>query len=470
MTNDAPPSVDTLTATKLRGHIPVLDGLRGFALILVLFHHFTDMTPVGAFDRAVSTTIHHGAIAIDLFFVLSGFLITGILAQSRGRAGYFKCFYARRILRVFPLYYLIVVFSFLVLPNIGPLLAGAPGVSGANAELVQSKLDRFGAVQGDEWYYWTYLSNFAVAKADAFRHGILAVSWSLSIEEQFYLLWPLLIAAMGLLRTRWVCISLIVLSPLFRLWFLSLDVDPLFGGAPLIIDVMMMLGLLDGIQIVPLIGSEPSVIDVLMLTPGRLEGIALGSLLALHLRGGTGEHEPGRRLTALIPIARVVGPVCLLGAMAIELPRYLGTHEGIDPSHLAATLGMFLVPLGFAGAFVLALDARPGGVWYRLWTSRVLCSFGKYSYAIYLLHLPIRAVIRDVFFGPRVQESSGRFGTALIEFPTIMGSELPGQLLFYIPAFGVCWVVGWLSWHVFEKHFLKMKKYFPYPKREAALS
>ena len=112
---------------------------------------------------------------------------------------------------------------------------------------------------------------------------------------------------------------------------------------------------------------------------------------------------------------------------------------------------------------MLALASRPGSLWNRFWTWRPLRSFGKYSYAIYLVHLPVRAVIRDLIYGPNFNGS--RFGDAMFQFPKIGGSELPGQILFYIPAFAACWFVGWLSWNLFEKHILKLKRLFPYERK-----
>ncbi|MEM1422705.1 MAG: acyltransferase [Planctomycetota bacterium] len=427
-----------LSKDALRGHLPVLDGLRGVAILLVLFFHFTDMTPANAVDNAIVTTIHWGHYGVDLFFVLSGFLITGILVEARGKPRYFTSFYMRRVLRIFPLYYALVIFSFLVLPNLGPLLAGAPGVSESAASLVQGKLDRFGAVGGDAWYYWLFFCNFSVASADGFRHGILDVSWSLAIEEQFYLVWPVLVLVLGALRMRWVCVAVMVLAPVFRFWLASRSADPLFGG-------------------------EPTIFDVVMYTPGRLEGIALGALLAIHLRGGGARFEPERRLRRLAPLCKVAAPVLLLASLLVEWPRLTGTHDGPDPYLGGPLVGISLVAYGFGAMFVLALLAKPGTGWYRVWTWRPLVSFGKYSFAIYLLHLPVRAVIRDVVFGPNF--NGDRFGDAFIAFPRLLGSELPGQLMFYVPALVACWCAGWLSWHCFEKHFLKLKRLFPYGKR-----
>jgi len=272
------------------------------------------------------------------------------------------------------------------------------------------------------------------------RHGILDVSWSLSIEEQFYLLWPLLVCVLGRARMKLVCVLCLVISPAFRAWMLLRGTDPFFGG-------------------------ETSIIDVYVLTPGRLEGLALGGLIALHLRGGdkTFAQEPGRRLARLVPIAKIVAPVCLVLSVGFEATRFFSDHKIHSHTAYTAYAGYSIVAIGFAAVLILALAAKPGTLWYRVWTFAPLRSFGKYSYAIYLLHMPVRAIIRDLIYGPNYNGS--RFGDAIISFPKIGQSELLGQVLFYIPAFAACWIVGWLSWNLFEKHFLKLKNFFPYERR-----
>ena len=133
-------------------YTPALDGLRGIAIILVLLHHYTILRPASELDRWIANVPLIGWSGVDLFFVLSGFLITGILIDARGSGRYFSSFYARRTLRIFPLYYLVVFLSLIVLPQFPAcydLLAGA------------------GAPR-DQWPYWLYLTNFTVASATRF--------------------------------------------------------------------------------------------------------------------------------------------------------------------------------------------------------------------------------------------------------------------------------------------------------------
>ncbi len=436
-TPDRSPETPELTQHSLRRHIPVLDGIRGLAILLVLFHHGGDMAASGLVDELVLWGLHSGARGVDLFFVLSGFLITGIIADTRGRKGFFTSFYARRVLRIFPVYYALVFLSFYILPNLGAFLVELPGVSQANADMVQTKLDRFGSVSEYEVHFWLFFSNFVFAELNAWGHGILAVSWSLAIEEQFYLLWPFLFFVLDARRMKWVCLLLLVGSPLFRIGLLLHGSDPFYGG-------------------------DLSRIDLNVLTFGRLEGLALGALLALHLRGGTAELDPEHRLRRLVRPAQIAAVVGVVVAVLSDLPFHLAVDPDVK-SRLGLMLGWFgytFAAVGLAGVVVLAIAAKPGSFWYAFWTSRVMCSFGKYSYAIYLTHLPIRALIRDLVYGPNFNGS--RFGTAFLQFPTLFGSELPGQILFYVLAIPACWFAGWLSWNLLEKHVLKLKKYFPY--------
>jgi len=150
-------------------HIPAIDGLRGLAVVMVvIFHAFqVEAVPAGAIPRMLYMGTRLGQTGVDLFFVLSGFLITGILVDAKGSPRYFINFYGRRTVRIFPLYYSVLIAVLLILPALfGVRLSGnvAPA------------------------WLWTYTANVPLSFGG--DGGAIAHFWTLAIEEQFYLVWP----------------------------------------------------------------------------------------------------------------------------------------------------------------------------------------------------------------------------------------------------------------------------------------
>ncbi|HJU84393.1 MAG TPA: acyltransferase [Holophagaceae bacterium] len=180
--------------------IPALDGVRAIAAVMVMVFHYWQS---GGFDalplvHRVSRVALFGQTGVDLFFVLSGFLITRILIATRENPGYFRIFYARRTLRILPLYYFFLVLFYFV----APWLQHQPV-----------------APFRETWWYWCYLQNIPQTFRTLASAGPIHY-WSLAVEEHFYLIWPLLVY---LTPTRWlarVSGGLIVLAILFRAVFL----------------------------------------------------------------------------------------------------------------------------------------------------------------------------------------------------------------------------------------------------------
>ena len=109
---------------KLDEHLPVLDGVRGLAVLMVLLLHFVgNVPPTSWFERVITGVTNYGSYGVELFFILSGFLITGILYETHDKPHYFRNFFMRRILRIFPLYSGVLALVFFVAPMI-PLLRG----------------------------------------------------------------------------------------------------------------------------------------------------------------------------------------------------------------------------------------------------------------------------------------------------------------------------------------------------------
>lgn len=233
-------------------YIPQFDYLRGIAvLVVMLFHGSHD---VQSFPMA--RYVEFGWTGVDLFFVLSGFLITGILFDTREQKGYFTNFYARRILRIWPLYFALLGVMFIAVPLVLPRWS-ATAMAGAKPA----------------WTFVLFIQNLAIPHAIT---GPLSATWSLAIEEQFYFAWPLLIWLLPRKAIQRVAIAIIVCSPLLRL------------------------------------GLTLSHAHVAMYfnTFTRLDGLAVGSFLAIWLRDADAKTVKRWALAAL--------PIALAAAIFIE--------------------------------------------------------------------------------------------------------------------------------------------------------
>lgn len=167
-------------------HLPALDGLRGLAILLVILFHTFHFMP--------------GWCGVDLFFVLSGFLITGQLIESKHHINYFKSFWIKRFLRIFPLYYLVLAII-----------------------LIPKNFFNIHTVSFSSWSYWFYLQNWEYVYMSAFPDGkdTLNHFWSLAIEEQFYFVFPILIKYIPNKNLPWILISLIISAICFRYYYFN---------------------------------------------------------------------------------------------------------------------------------------------------------------------------------------------------------------------------------------------------------
>ncbi|MGJ5814643.1 acyltransferase family protein [Paludibaculum fermentans] len=294
--------------------IPELDGVRGLAILLVLAVHFglTANPP-----EPLYSLLRLGWSGVDLFFVLSGFLITGILLDTAASPNYFRAFYARRALRIFPLYYVYIAVFFAVLPLAHALNRPVPP----------------GPAQG---WYWLYLSNWRSALGP--DYAFLSHLWSLSIEEQFYLVWPPLVLWLGRRRLPWLCGLLIVAAPVLRFAWRVHPYSPEF---------------------------------LYRLTPFRVDTLAWGALLAVIVRNEAGLHR-------LLHWAKFVGAAAATG-LAVILTLF-GTKNS-EP--VVAVTGYTLFGILY---FCVVLFGFRG---WPLLRATVLRTFGKYSYGVYVLHFPL---------------------------------------------------------------------------------
>jgi peptidoglycan/LPS O-acetylase OafA/YrhL len=179
-----------------RGRIPELDGVRGLAILLVLVWHY--LICLVAAPPPLFRFLNLTWSGVDLFFVLSGFLIGGILLDHRDAANFFGVFYRRRICRILPLYYAWLLLFVILRPLVGKLT------------------DWVFADPLPLWSYATFTQNFLQAKTGSWGPNWLAVTWSLAIEEQFYLLLPLVIRFTPPRRLPLVLAPFIVAAPVAR--------------------------------------------------------------------------------------------------------------------------------------------------------------------------------------------------------------------------------------------------------------
>lgn len=308
-------------------HVPELDGVRGLAIALVMALHFVyPLEARSLAERVASKISGYGLWGVDLFFVLSGFLITGILYDAKGSEGYFKNFYMRRTLRIFPLYYGVLFFLLFALPR-SVAMAFDPALA-----------------ETREFTGWLvpYLTNVYIAQSGEFSIPYVSHFWSLAVEEHFYLFWPFLIGFLSRSAAMRSCVALAVLALGLRIGMVAADASPL----------------------------APQV-----LTPCRLDTLCLGAWFALALRGPDGARVWGAR-------SRLLLPVTALGVVALSVLHLVAPALDMVVIEIRGTV----LALFFA---VLILNAQSEAGFSpirRLFRLRSLGTLGKYSYGLYVFH------------------------------------------------------------------------------------
>jgi peptidoglycan/LPS O-acetylase OafA/YrhL len=368
--------------SEFKVHLPALDGLRGVAILAVLFFHYAGGTPKQShsfFIDSISMVISFGWTGVDLFFVLSGFLITGILYDTRNSTRYYRNFYARRILRIFPAYYLMLTIYLLLTPYLHlhwkPAHLFFLAYLGYPAALV--------------WTDLQIISPFIVVDH----------LWSLSAEEQFYFAWPWMIAK---LKSREAIL---------------LACAALSGGAILLRTAILASHRLD-----------PSWAYGFL--PCRMDSLALGASLAVLVRSpwyGLWQKwaAPG--------LITAIGVLLIICETRHSVDRY-------DP--VIATIGYSVIAIAY-GALLLG-SLRERGWLEHVFSSRLLRLFGKYSYGLYLYHLPLAAVLNPL----------------KVYLIAETHSFLTGRAIYLASAFVINLMIAVLSFHLFESPILRFKSHF----------
>jgi peptidoglycan/LPS O-acetylase OafA/YrhL len=302
--------------------IQTLDGLRGVAILMVFGYHGIYGKIGHYFPVAIQRLFEVGWCGVDLFFVLSGFLITGILLDTKHRrAGeYFRNFYVRRTIRIFPLYYVTILFLILVSGYLG----GA-----------------FKKIYTDQAWYWTYTCNLLFT-FQGHPSGPAGHFWSLAIEEQFYLLWPLMVYLCPKKVFVAVCLALVSLAPCLRV---AMHLSNVESGS------------------------------IYNFTLCRIDPLAMGALIAVLSRS-----EDGIKL-----LRTFTKPILFVSLVSIII--IICTRHDLSPEDVVLyTLGFSLFAFFFGAILTFIGPISSNGIFCRSFEWSPLRYIGRISYGIYVFH------------------------------------------------------------------------------------
>jgi peptidoglycan/LPS O-acetylase OafA/YrhL len=332
---------------RASGRIPQLDGLRGLAIgLVVVWHYFVEVPgPDGsALAGALRRLFFLGWSGVDLFFVLSGFLIGGILLDNRSSPRYFRTFYVRRAARILPLYLLLLM----------PFWS-------ARASLDTSRSPAIAALLGGDipaWSYLTFVQNVFMAANGNFGPQWTAVTWSLAVEEQFYLVLPLTLFVVPRRLVPYLCLACAALALGLRTALVVLGTTASATGA------------------------------AYLLLPSRMDALFLGVLGAWLAR------DPGwsRRLAGPPRALWLLVAVTATGALVASFRETYFSAPAMAAAGYSWLAVLYLATL-------LASLASERGPLLALTTWRPLRALGEVSYFVYLFHTLALVLLHFLVFG-----------------------------------------------------------------------
>ena len=402
-----PRPAEVLKKPRGESHLPALDGLRGLAVLLVVLHHIMPARgPANLLERVVFRTAGTGWIGVDLFFVLSGFLITGILLSAKYGPRYFTNFYMRRTLRIFPLYLGVLFAIFFIAPFL-PI----PWPRGMDD------------VKHHQLWFWLYATNFMVPFN--LPMGLLGHFWTLAIEEQFYLVWPLLVLVLSPRKLIVLCLGMVVAALGFR------------------IGLAVHTTHLDGLQ------ADGMAMSVFKLTFCRMDTLAVGGLLAILSQAPPFD---------LLKLAR-----CVFYSTGLAIVGLVAWRTwSFDPSEaypvswlnhydlIVTTAGLTVIAFFAASLLVFCFEQQAHTRINRIFRLPILRTLGKYSYGIYVFHYPIVyvALTDQRFLGLKIENA---FHHGLV-----------AMSVRFVVLLGLSFALAFVSFHLYEKQFLRLKRYFEY--------
>jgi peptidoglycan/LPS O-acetylase OafA/YrhL len=337
--------------------IKSLDGVRGLAVSMVIISHLMFLSNYN--ENFLWKFLKNGWMGVDLFFVLSGYLITSILIASKSKKNYFRNFIIRRTLRIFPLYYAVLIIVLICL-----------------------FFYQNGNFQNLVWYF-TYTSNIGMAINDNWLHvgGNLELShfWSLAVEEQFYLFWPLIIYFIPNKYIPFLAFLMVICGPEIRI----------------------------------LIGEwmNSETMAAYVMTPARMDSLAGGALLAsLYQNDVFSSSLQFRKISWSILTAGLVtiiggilfwnfGIICA-GLLAISIASWIKLEDKLI-SWIALTItGIFAIGTiyQYVGVYIYSynilffvniihvVQKHRNKITIFLFENRIVLELGKYSYAMYIFH------------------------------------------------------------------------------------
>ena len=346
-----------------RTHITELDGIRGIAVLMVLVWHYVTCTGAGSLGRPISYFVRSTYLfwsGVDLFFVLSGFLIGGIILDSTPGPQFFKAFLIRRTTRILPVYFLMLGLFFSL---------RSPLANTSLGYLFESGIPDFS--------YLLMLQNIFMGIEGEWGAPCLAVSWSLAVEEQFYVFLPLAFLCLNKSGIKGLAVATIILIPFLRL---------LFPG-----------------------------FHVILSTPFRADSLMIGVALAALHRSPTFLRFLCDRPKALW--TAVFSLLCGMAAMTIAD----NGREFLAPTFIAV----------FYAAFISAAIVYRNTRLTRVLRWKVLTQLGFYSYGIYMYHQTVAAVLHDSILNlrPNLITVNGAIVTSLSVVATVILAVLSRHLL-----------------------------------------
>jgi peptidoglycan/LPS O-acetylase OafA/YrhL len=377
-----------------QARIPELDGLRGLAIFLVAAGHFFLFTGGSRIAHLLRTTLNLYWTGVDLFFVLSGFLIGGILLDHRESASYFRTFYTRRFFRIVPLYYTWIGI-YILLVTFGSAFLRAHVHTGTFQPVDRGILSHF-----------LFLQNFGNPINSSLSFWWFFPLWSLAVEEQFYLISPLVVFLISRRSLTRVLGIVICCAPLLR--------------------ILGRMGYL------PFLGSGGVGNVAYHAMPCRADALALGMLAAILWRNPSARSWLSANINKMYGIFGV-----LFSGMAVLwkwFPNYISLGE--------QTIGFTWIALFYMVVLLLALLDSPGPI-ARVARMGWLRELGKLSYCIYIIHFAV--------------------GTLCFKIPhATVGVSSIRDLAITLLAAAITYTIAKLSWVFFEQPLLRLGHRFGY--------